>query len=410
MDILRKYKHFVNESVDSDKEVKTIADVPPDVIETARKIAGDMFDRVRKPVFSIEPEGLVMTFCVSEQDFKYIDVNEPLKLEVSEGAKKKRIYDVTLNYLDRISEMFEVKYVVNFDMFEDTDIEEDDLEEEDDPEVLTLYKSLIKQWKEENGNKNPGEGTRKRLWDEAEKGTEFTDNYERPNPEDLEYFDEDEADTNIKKGKIKLDDIEVVEDEHLDEALLLKPEVGDHASLKGAVEEINDLILNSKDSMAIDEWQERVDMEGVDDLDRDELLQIIYVGEEVIQSYGVTDIEGKSWHYIMPQESNEDFGDDEEDISEEFSLKDIGTSLRRSTGLFLTPEETYEKGRRMIKKSAKYRSIYDMWSKKDPKAAEKFITFLGENPNAQYMNYIDGEWSDGGEYNWGEGKGRRKTQ
>jgi hypothetical protein len=216
MDILRKYKHFINEAVDSDKEVKGLNDVPNEVIESAKKIVGDMFDRVRKPTFEYEPgTGLVMKFQVTQQDFNYIDENEPLTLDVTEGARKKRTYDVKLTYLDSVSETYEIQYVVNFEMFEfegDEDIDDEDEDElnfEDD-EVTAKYQELVAQWKSEQGpntNQNPGEGTRKRLWAQARKEAGDSE----------EYFDEDEADFNIKKGKIKIQDLDEVEDFEDDE-------------------------------------------------------------------------------------------------------------------------------------------------------------------------------------------------
>lgn len=87
--------------------------------------------------------------------------------------------------------------------------------------------------------------------------------------------------------------------------------------------------------------------------------------------------------------------------------KSAGNTVRKGFG-FLTPEELIEKGKQMIAKSAKYKAIYDQWLKKDPIAAEKFITFIAENPNTVYYGYVDGKWVDTGNYNWGEGKGRVK--
>jgi len=217
MDILRKYKNFINEAVDSDKEIKTMADVPNEIMETARKIAGDMFDRVKKPTFDfINGKGLVMTFNVTEQDFYYIEPNEILELDMTEGAKRKRTYDVTLKYLDRSTETFEVKYLVIFEMFEfeadDDDLEDnddddyDDIEDidfqGDDDEMISRYDMLLKNWKLNQAknklNIEPGEGTRKRLMNQAKKEVM-----------DEDYFDEDEAHMNILKGKYKIDDIDV---------------------------------------------------------------------------------------------------------------------------------------------------------------------------------------------------------
>lgn len=171
MDILRNYKYFLKESVDSDKEVKSIEDVPKEVIETSKKIALDIFDRVRRPIFEYDPKnGVVMRFNVTQQDFEFIDENEDLTLDIGEGARKKRTFDVTLKYLDRISEFYEVKYIVEFEMITDDEIEDF----EDDEDVIV------------------------------------NDDWEKPE-EDFGDFDEELVDQQIKKGKINLndDDIEI---------------------------------------------------------------------------------------------------------------------------------------------------------------------------------------------------------
>lgn len=171
MNILRNYRNFINESIDSDKEVKDIDDIPVEVKETARKIVGDMFYRVKKPSFEITSEGIVMKFIVTDQDFNFIDENETLTLDVTEGAKRKRTYDVSLTFIDKVSETFEVSYLVTFEMLE---LLPDDDFDEDEEDVIV------------------------------------DDPYEREVDEDD--FDEDVAEQQIRKGKIKLEDIEDIED------------------------------------------------------------------------------------------------------------------------------------------------------------------------------------------------------
>lgn len=217
MNILRNYKYFINEAVDSNDEARSLEDIPNDVFETARKIAGDMFDRVRKPSFEFIPgTGLVMKFIVTQQDYHFIDENEPLKLEVTEGAKRKRTYDVELVYLDSISETFEVSYLVNFNMYEmsedeiddyddDEDDDDEDLEDFDDieDEVASRYKRIVSDWKKGSENKKPGEGTRKRLMKQAKQDL----------GQDLDEFDEDEMERNIKPEEIDDQYIQDLSDE-----------------------------------------------------------------------------------------------------------------------------------------------------------------------------------------------------
>jgi len=90
-----------------------------------------------------------------------------------------------------------------------------------------------------------------------------------------------------------------------------------------------------------------------------------------------------------------------------------GHSLRRGIGL-LTPEELKQKGKEMLKgnnnKAAKYRERYNIWLKKDPEAAEKFIVFIAEHPDAIYYDYVDNHWVETGIGNWGEGTGRLRSR
>jgi len=109
-----------------------------------------------------------MQFQVTQQDFNYADDSDPLTLDLTDGARKKRNFDVTLTYLDGISETFELQYVVSFNTNQIAGIPDIDDDDED---------------------------------------VEVNDEYERGEKED--YFDEDEADKHIKGGKIKLDDFDL---------------------------------------------------------------------------------------------------------------------------------------------------------------------------------------------------------
>lgn len=169
MEILRKYRHFINESVDTNKEVKSLTDVPQEVMDIAKKIALDMFDRVRKPIFDIEQGvGLIMKFSVTEQDFQYANDSEPLTIDLTENARKKRNFDVSLSYYDSISETYEVQYIVTFESVQ--------------------YEPFIND-------------------DDTDDDVFVKDDYDKEDHED--YFDEDIADQQIKKGKIKIEDHDI---------------------------------------------------------------------------------------------------------------------------------------------------------------------------------------------------------
>lgn len=168
MNILRNYRHFINEAVDTDKEIKSLTDVPTEVIDSTKEILNGIFDKVRKPSFDFIKGKLVVKFQATQQDFNFADDTEPLTLDLTEGARKKREYDVVLTYLDGTSETFELQYVVSF-----------------------------------NPNKIEGVDD----YDDYDDDVEVIDEYERGEKED--YFDDDEIDKHIKGGKIKIEDFDL---------------------------------------------------------------------------------------------------------------------------------------------------------------------------------------------------------
>jgi hypothetical protein len=88
--------------------------------------------------------------------------------------------------------------------------------------------------------------------------------------------------------------------------------------------------------------------------------------------------------------------------------KGVGNAVRKGAG-FLTPEELVQKGKQMIARNPKYKVVYDKWLQKDSEAAQKFITFIAEHPDAMYFNYEGGKWSETGIRNWGEGSRRVRS-
>jgi len=179
MEILKKYKYFINEAVDNDKELSNPKDVPGEVYTGVKKIIQGVFDKIKKPMFKILPDkGLIYSFIATEEDFKYIDPNENLTLEID---KKKNQYEITLVLLDQISETFEVQYIVNFQ---------------------STNKNSLKFW-----------GDTGSMFDKME--DKYSDEIDMD--DDDEYFEEDIEDK-IKKGKIKIKDyIDIDEDDDEDE-------------------------------------------------------------------------------------------------------------------------------------------------------------------------------------------------
>jgi hypothetical protein len=181
MEIIKNYKKFMslNESLESDKDMKSMLDVPKEVIETAKEISSSMFDKVRKPHFEFS-EGLLMKFFVTPQDLNFIDENAKLRLDISKKARMKREYDVYLVFIDSITETCEVKYKVVFNTFQNELGQEIGEEEADDD-----------------------------LMDDDE-----MDEYEKPDYEDYDY-DEDYFDDTIKNHINKntfVDDVDDIEE------------------------------------------------------------------------------------------------------------------------------------------------------------------------------------------------------
>ena len=140
MEILKNYKSFIKESVDSISEVSSMNDVPVEVKKIAENIANQYYDKVMKPEFEFRKgTGLVFIFKVTPQDFNYIDENEPLKLDLGEKSLRKRKYDVTLTYFDSISETHEVSYIVDFDLYSNKPTTFSKVDDDEDIEIEDTY-------------------------------------------------------------------------------------------------------------------------------------------------------------------------------------------------------------------------------------------------------------------------------
>lgn len=277
MNIIKNYKRFLTESIDP--SIKSLEDVPEEVITTAKKIANDFFDKVRKPSFELDSDkGLIFKFEITEQDFLMIDENEDLKLDLNATARGKRSNEVTLVFDDKISETFEVSYLVNFNPKSeyDSNFMENDLDDDDD---------------------------------------DFVDEYELNKHEFDHSFDEDEIDNNIKK-------------------------------------------------------KVRKEIEFIDDDDEDD---------------------------------DDDFG-----IYEEFNplkkddWKKANSSFKKKIGI-LTKEEAIQKGLNIVSEHRTKNMVYKSWLEKNPEIAEKFLEFIGNNPEVKFPRWNGEKWIDSGEYFDGTG-------
>ena len=174
MKIIKNYKRFVNESVDPG--IKSLIDVPEEVFQISKKISTDFYDKVKKPTFEFDKDkGVILKFGVTEKDFTFVDQNEELELDLNDTARKKRHFNVTLIFEDKISETLEVKYLVKFK----ENIEND-----------------------ENSYKD----------EEDEEDEDFIDKFELNRDEFDNGFDEEQIDRNIQK-RIKEKDYKFIEDD-----------------------------------------------------------------------------------------------------------------------------------------------------------------------------------------------------
>jgi hypothetical protein len=73
-------------------------EIPQEVISSAKDIVEDNFEKA----FRLSIEGDIIRFKVSKMDFKMADPNQPLNMELSPGAYKKRKFSVKLSLIDTL--------------------------------------------------------------------------------------------------------------------------------------------------------------------------------------------------------------------------------------------------------------------------------------------------------------------
>ena len=148
------FKSFLLEK--KSKDVDDDKSLPKEIHKSVFKILDDNFELASKKSIV----GNVVTFKVSESDFKYVDPEQNLELELSEGSAKKRKYDVSLKFVKAIKadDGGELVYLIDFkpmelsDKFKKKEKEEEDFvdeyekpEEEDEiPEISKGKKGLSK--------------------------------------------------------------------------------------------------------------------------------------------------------------------------------------------------------------------------------------------------------------------------
>ncbi len=133
------------QNIEKNKDLKVVNyELPEEVKKTTTKILKDIFDSVKKMKFYSNGVGdHVVEFETNEQDFKYIEETEKLKMDSSYNVSKKLEYDVELIFDEKSEEDYTVSYLINFYDKISND-EDNELEEDEDQELLDddeYYKS-----------------------------------------------------------------------------------------------------------------------------------------------------------------------------------------------------------------------------------------------------------------------------
>ena len=105
---IKSFDTFVNEKKKSGKTDNT--DLPAEVIKTAKIIVDGIFDEASKKRI----DGNIFKFKVTDTDFKLVDPEHILELDLGFGPSKKRKYDVGLKFVSAIENNNELVYMIDF--------------------------------------------------------------------------------------------------------------------------------------------------------------------------------------------------------------------------------------------------------------------------------------------------------
>ena len=105
---IKSFDTFINEKKKSGKTDNT--DLPAEVIKTAKIIVDGIFDVASKKRI----DGNIFKFKVTDTDFKLVDPEHILELDLGFGPSTKRKYDVGLKFVSAIENSNELVYMIDF--------------------------------------------------------------------------------------------------------------------------------------------------------------------------------------------------------------------------------------------------------------------------------------------------------
>lgn len=137
--MIKNFENFLNE--------KNIG-LPKEVSESALIIAKNMYEKVKKISFFKNEDDFFIKFQISPIDFKFIDPNEVLPLELSDKSMKRRKYYVELLYDDEFLSTYEVSYKIFFENMSNVHLKS----KKHDDEFIDEYEEEIKQQRKEDSD------------------------------------------------------------------------------------------------------------------------------------------------------------------------------------------------------------------------------------------------------------------
>lgn len=141
--MIKNFEVFLNE-----KNENLPIGLPKEVSESALIIAKNMYEKVKKISFFRNEDDFFVKFQISPIDFKFIDPNEVLPLELSDKSMKKRNYYVELSYDDEFLSTYEVVYKIFFENMSNEHLKS----KKDDDEFIDEYEEELKQQRKEDSD------------------------------------------------------------------------------------------------------------------------------------------------------------------------------------------------------------------------------------------------------------------
>jgi hypothetical protein len=115
-------------------------EIPESVKDITISILQGIFDKVKKPFFYMNNDNeSFVEFGVTGIDFRFIDETQKLEMDLSDNVKKKRDFDVILEFVDKFDDddeytvLYKIDYTETIDNedMDDEDMDDEDMDDED---------------------------------------------------------------------------------------------------------------------------------------------------------------------------------------------------------------------------------------------------------------------------------------